>query len=253
MSNKHYEKEYHDKFVSTKEVRSFESHFYSPLARDQEETLIFDFLADLQGKSVLFYGSGAHFSLLQKLCQKGANVIAIDISPNTVKIMNNAILSNNLQDHAQALVMDCEALSFKSRAFDIVIARSIIHHLDIDLALNEINRVLKDGSGKFAAIEPLGTNFVINIYRFLTPASRTEDERPLSTHDLKKIKNRFDIRQYKFLYCLTILSYLQRMVFGDRFFSITFNFLHYIDQKILLKIPLAHYLFWDILILATKK
>lgn len=98
MINKQYEQEYHDKFVSTKSLRSFESRFYSPVAMELEEKILFDFTSDLKDKKILFYGSGAHFSLLTKLCKKGAHVTAIDISPQTVKILNDSIVKNNLTD-----------------------------------------------------------------------------------------------------------------------------------------------------------
>ena len=40
-------------------------------------------------------------------------------------------------------------------------------------------------------IEPLGTNPIINLYRKLTPKSRSEDEHPLLEKDIEYIKNKF--------------------------------------------------------------
>ena len=42
---------------------------------------------------------------------------------------------------------------------------------------NEINKVLKD-DGEMVFLEPLGTNPLINLYRKLTPKSRSVDEHP---------------------------------------------------------------------------
>ena len=251
MINKKYEKEYHDKYVSTNELRGFESKFYAAVARDKEDELIFNFLGGLYNKKVLFYGSGGHFSLLKKLHQKGAHVTAIDISPNTVKMMNDAIDTEGLSSEAEAIVMDCESLDFKAASFDVVLARSIIHHLNVEVAMEEIQRVLKKG-GSFVAVEPLGTNWLINLYRWFTPMSRTLDEHPFKKKDIDNILRHFPGSRMHYFYCSAILAYFQRMISGDRYFDKLFCTLHWIDQKIFLKLPLMRFMFWDIIVLSQK-
>jgi SAM-dependent methyltransferase len=252
MVNKREEIDYHDEYVSTKQIRTFESNFYSQTARNLEDTLIFNFLGDLHTKKVLFYGSGAHFSMLNKLCQKGAFVTAIDISPNTVKSMNQAISNSDLQADALALVMDCESLDFENDIFDVVLARSIIHHLDTDLSLKQIKRVLKP-NGKFVALEPLGTNWAINLYRKITPHSRTTGEHPLKKEDLRQIEYYFPTSHFNFLYCLTIMSYFQKLIIGEQHFESTFKALNWIDQKLLMSIPFLSSFFWDVLVCSVEK
>jgi len=61
-----------------------------------------------------------------------------------------------------------------------------LHHLYIDAAFKELVRVLKP-NGCVVFFEPLGHNFLINLYRKLTPSMHSEDEHPL----LAKMLNYF--------------------------------------------------------------
>jgi len=89
------------------------------------------------------------------------------------------------------LVMDAHALEFPDRHFDLVFGSGILHHLDLDLALAEIRRVLKpDGLMLFS--EPLDNNPVGRLVRRLTPHARTADERPLRHAELARIARDFD-------------------------------------------------------------
>ena len=65
-----------------------------------------------------------------------------------------------------------------------------MHHLQFNKCLDEIFRILKS-KGTLIFIEPLGTNPIINLYRKLTPKSRSEDEHPLLEKDIEYIKNKF--------------------------------------------------------------
>jgi SAM-dependent methyltransferase len=89
------------------------------------------------------------------------------------------------------LLMDAHALQFPDRHFDIVFGSGILHHLDLDLALKEVRRVLKP-DGLMIFFEPLDNNPVGRIVRKLTPRARTEDERPLRHAELARIGEAFD-------------------------------------------------------------
>ena len=62
--------------------------------------------------------------------------------------------------------------------------------MQIEKCLNEIHRILKS-KGNLIFIEPLGTNPIINLYRKLTPKSRSKDEHPLINKDFKYINEKF--------------------------------------------------------------
>jgi len=247
------ERDFHDKYVRSGELRIFESRFYSKEAEAKEKGIALDFLGDLCGKYLLFYGSGAHFSLVREFVRRGAKVIAIDISPASIEKLYEACKREGVQNSVAPLVMDCESLGFGDASIDIVFGRSIIHHLDIDTSLREISRVLKPG-GKFAVLEPLGTNPLINAYRRLTPKSRTSGEHPLKNEDFKLFYSYFPKTVSYYFYFFAILAYFYRMVDPEEaHFIRIFKILCSIDDLFLRIIPCYSFLCWDVLLCCEKE
>jgi len=111
--------------------------------------------------------------------------------------------------------------------------------LELNLALVEIKRLLKiNGCIMFA--EPLDSNLIINVYRYLTPNIRTPEERPLSKRDLDILKSSFKSIKIKYFGFLTL------------FFSI-FNInppkiIHLIDNFLLNYTFIGKYIAWSCLI-----
>ncbi|MEG3438741.1 class I SAM-dependent methyltransferase [Pannus brasiliensis CCIBt3594] len=87
-------------------------------------------------------------------------------------------------------LMDAHALEFEDNSLDFVFGAGMLHHLQLDVALSEINRVLKP-DGIMFFIEPLGINPVGKLVRLLTPESRTEDETPFGFEQLKSLDKKF--------------------------------------------------------------
>ena len=70
----------------------------------------------------------------------------------------------------------------------------------MEKSIREIDRLLKK-NGSLIFIEPMGTNPLINLYRRLTPGSRSKDEHPFKFRDLNYFKNIFkevNIKYYVF-------------------------------------------------------
>ena len=60
-----------------------------------------------------------------------------------------------------------------------------------------MSRILvKGGSAVF--LEPLGHNPIVNAWRRLTPAHRTEDERPIRLSDVKQIEQYFNMNTTRY-------------------------------------------------------
>lgn len=88
-------------------------------------------------------------------------------------------------------LMDAHALKFPDHSFDAVFGDAILHHLNLELALKEIVRVVKpDGLVVFG--EPMDLNPVGWAVRKLTPRARTSDERPFRMKDVRAIRQAFD-------------------------------------------------------------
>ena len=121
------------------------------------------------------------------------NITSINISES--EIARGKRLSEKLNIHIKFKVMDIHEMEFDDQSFDSVFGRAIIHHLQVEKGLMEINRILKsDGIVIFE--EPLNINPVFKLYRFLNRQQRTEDEEALRVKELNLFKNLFDTRVY---------------------------------------------------------
>ena len=144
-------------------------------------------------------------------------------------------------------VDNCEKTQFENNSFDIVYGTGILHHLEFNKCLDEIYRILKS-NGSLIFIEPLGTNPFINLYRKLTPGSRSKDEHPLVNKDFEYIKNKFvniNIKYYGFL--TLIFSPFYKFPSDSKFFKL----LTRLDQ-ILFKFKIFKILAWSVLVTAEK-
>lgn len=124
----------------------------------------------------------------------------IDISDEAIKKSINLKLKNS-----EFFCVDGHKIPKKDEKFDCVIVNSLLHHLDLEKAFREINRVLKSG-GYLIFREPLGTNPFFQFYRYLTPSSRTVDERPFTLLDIKLMKKYFYLRNVEWFGFFSIFS-----------------------------------------------
>jgi ubiquinone/menaquinone biosynthesis C-methylase UbiE len=83
-----------------------------------------------------------------------ADVTGIDVSPEIVKNATEQLLQTA---KTRVEVGDVHCLRFPDNSFDICFANSVLHHLELPIALPEIQRVLRPG-GKLVAGEPNKTN-----------------------------------------------------------------------------------------------
>ena len=94
------------------------------------------------GMSVLELGCGTGY-FTRELIRSGADVVAIDVSPELLEIARANCSGSNVRYEIQ----NASALSYPDAVFDSVVGSSVLHHLEIEEALREIHRVLKaDGT-----------------------------------------------------------------------------------------------------------
>jgi len=124
----------------------------------------------------------------------------IDISDEAIKNAINLKLENS-----EFLCVEGQKIPKKSEEFDCVVVNSLLHHLDLEKSFQEINRVLKSG-GYLIFKEPLGTNPFFQFYRYLTPLSRTPDERPFTVNDIKLMKKYFYLQKVEWFGFLSVFS-----------------------------------------------
>lgn len=120
------------------------------------------------------------------------------ISPDELTCINisEKELEIGIQDAKSAtcaptfMLMDAHQLDFEDNSFDVVFGAAILHHLDLEQSLREIQRVLKPGGVMFFA-EPMDMNPVGRVVRMMTPGARTADEKPFRLGDLRMLRQHF--------------------------------------------------------------
>ncbi len=98
---------------------------------------------DIKGKNVLVVGCGFGYDAL-RLSKAGANVKAFDLSPESLFIAKRLSEKEGLDIEYQE--MSAEKINYENNYFDIVVARDILHHVDIPESISEIIRVSKPGA-----------------------------------------------------------------------------------------------------------
>src|SRR5437773_3497886 len=92
------------------------------------------------GMPVLELGCGTG-TFARELARSGANVVAMDVSPELLEIANANCSAPNIQYQIQ----NAYALSYPEGAFDSIVGSSVLHHLEIEAAIRDMYRVLKPG------------------------------------------------------------------------------------------------------------
>lgn len=198
------EAEYQDAKVE-KKVRKNMDNFYTDEASVYRFNHRLALIGDLDGKKVLDLGCGKGYMTLSFL-EMGAYVTAIDISPKSVELVKKNAADIGKNDNLTAIVMDAHSLELDNEIFDIVIADGILHHLtNLSQALNEIKRVLKP-DGYAIITEPLGMNWFLRFYRFITPKLRSSDEHPFKMKEINMLKEIFPNSKFYFFELTTLLS-----------------------------------------------
>jgi ubiquinone/menaquinone biosynthesis C-methylase UbiE len=155
---------------------------------------------DLADKSVLVVGCGFGDDAL-RIAKLGANVTAFDLSPDSLDIARALAKREGLKIAFDE--MPAERMRYQDASFDFIIARDILHHVDIVPTMREIVRVAKPGA-MFVVNEIYSHSFTDKLRRsalvekIIYPRMQrliygpgkpyiTEDERKLSESDLKEI------------------------------------------------------------------
>jgi len=130
-------------------------------------------------------------------------------------------------------------MNFPDRTFDLIFARGVLNHLNLQEAVPKLSRVLSN-YGKVVFAEPICGNPLITIFRYLTPHLRTPDEKPLNKNDIKYVMSFIKNANIKYYGCLTILSAI--------LFKNKYPLFEKIDDMLLNKFKLGPYLAWACII-----
>jgi 2-polyprenyl-3-methyl-5-hydroxy-6-metoxy-1,4-benzoquinol methylase len=127
------------------------------------------------GMTVLELGCGTGY-FTRELARSGADIIAIDVSPELLGIAR----ANHSLPNIRYEVQNAYALSYPDAMFHSVVGSSILHHLEIEEALRETRRVLKPG-GTIYFTEPNMLNPQIAIQKNIPWIKRKLGDSPDET------------------------------------------------------------------------
>jgi 2-polyprenyl-3-methyl-5-hydroxy-6-metoxy-1,4-benzoquinol methylase len=124
---------------------------------------------------VLELGCGIGY-FTSELIHSGAEIVAIDVSPDLLKIAKAQHSAHNVRYEIQ----NAYAMTYLDAMFDSVVGSSVLHHLEIEAALREIYRVLKP-SGTIYFTEPNMLNPQIAVQKNIPAIKRRLGDSPDET------------------------------------------------------------------------
>ena len=213
---------------SRKKYNSGLGHAQSGYAEERKEKAVLEVLKRGKGKAVLELGSTSWQQFIDFESYAPDQLTCINISEKELKkgIKNAKKARTNQFCEHQFRVMDAHSLDFPDNSFDIVFGTGILHHLDFEVAVKEISRVLKN-DGEMVFVEPLARNPIAKLVRKLTPEARTPDEKPLDKEEFRILSKYFKMDNSYFQ-----LLYVPAGAISKYIFKSPNNPLTYIADKI---------------------
>ncbi len=179
---------FHDRWARSVDPESVNvrAAFEAPTAIENQ--YILSRMKQLDGRRVLDIGAGLGESSVY-FALNGFEVTCTDLSPEMVALAERIAWHHDVR--IDGIVCPAESIDAADESFDFVYAANVLHHVqDRAAMLREVHRVLTPG-GWFFSWDPLAYNPVINVYRRMACAVRTEDEMPLTFADLQTVRHCF--------------------------------------------------------------
>ena len=186
------EREFHDALARELDVEALGG----PRQPDGLDLALLGLAGDLHGRSILDAGCGQG-DLTIHLLEQGASVTALDVSPGMIDVVRRR--AERLPGHAGTLATVAAPLEdsgLPDEEFDLVLGKFILHHVDVDEGARELRRLLRPG-GRAIFIENSGDNPLLTFARdrlagrWGIPRLGTEDEHPLTAHDIDRLRGVF--------------------------------------------------------------
>ena len=240
------ERLYHESEDKLRDQNSLIVGVYQSGVFDEVENYHLNVLGDISGLHVLDYGCGTGGSS-RRLREMGARVTGFDISMARLQEAR-LVLSASGAKSVDLTLCAAEHIPFADGTFDAVFGKQILHHLELDVAISEIARVLKPG-GRAVFLEPLIHNPILEGYRRLTPHLRSPTERALSMGDLERIGANFSHWQHKEFCLLAVLPALLEAKMGKHT-SLTRSrsWLQKVDRALMKAMPFIGRYAWETVI-----
>lgn len=207
-------------------------------------------LGDIAGKDILVIGCSDNG--LASLARRGARVLGVDIAEDAIEKTRRELAAADLDQRAEAVVMDVEELDLPGRSFDLVVCSGVLHHLDVERATRSLLRVLRP-HGRVVMLEPMEWNPFAAVYRRLTPSMRSPYEHPLTPRDIRTLRTGFQVVTIDGFALLSFLSlpfaYVRPMAAATRPIA---RILGRADAVLFRLLPPLRYLAWSTVIVCSN-
>ena len=182
-----------------------------PLLDDFEYA--YSLLGNLEGKKLLDYGAGDGWNSIC-FAKAKANIWAIDISEKGIDLIKKKAQANSVSELIIAEVQNCYKTRFPADMFDIIYGGGILHHLDIEVACQEICRILHP-NGVAVFYEPFRETKIMDIIKKIVlrslrkkPSEETKNELPLTCKRIDLMRSYFRVVNYRPFNVLTSANLL---------------------------------------------
>ena len=258
------EKEFHNEWARSLDIADIRVRESFEAGTAIENRFALQEMGDLRDKKMLDLGCGAGETSVYFALQ-GAKVWACDVSEEFLKVARSVAGLHGVE--LRLIQMDAARMPFRKDFFDFVFGNGVLHHADLLPAGREIQRVLKKG-GKAIFVEPLPYNPIINVYRAMAKAVRSEDERPLSFRQLRELRPLFSSYRHREFWLFSLLifihfyfvkrwhpgrvRYWKKVIDEAKVIEKPFAFLQKIDEFALKYFPLLGFLCWNTVLVLKK-
>jgi SAM-dependent methyltransferase len=223
--------------------RSLDGFLYGPPAFDRLVDSELTFLQTSPGQQILDLGCGEGRESLA-LAKHGLVVISVDLTYRQIMAARQYIQENLPAAQVFFLQADAERLPFAKGSFHTVYGKAILHHLDIDRAAQEVQRLLVP-RGRAVFAEPMRYHPLFWLARKLTPRLRTRDEHPLRPGELASFGSVFSSSTIEAYFLIAPLAYgLRLLPASERLFRKAHAFLQRADTRLFKLFPSLKKLAW---------
>ena len=173
-NEQHYDRSYRDVDVQAivDKIADFDRFFSDALRTDTSWRGLYQhgFAEQLSGQRVLELGCGDGTNALV-MAKLGAEVVAIDISSESARVVEEAAQRLEMQDRVQAVAGDFAEVEFEPHSFDVVVGKAFLHHLTHELESAYLARAagLLKPNGHARFFEPAVNSATLDRLRWMLP------------------------------------------------------------------------------------
>ena len=168
----------------------------------------------------------------------------VDLSTARLALARELLAAERPTASVHFVLANAEQVPFAADSFEVIHGKAILHHLDLEMAVQEVKRLLLPG-GKATFAEPMAQQPLFWLARRLTPKLRTRDEHPMQYAELLGFAEAFRVQGNEAFFLLAPLAYALRVLPGG---EMAFRRLHgwfaRLDAQLFRRLPALHSWAW---------